>query len=145
MKVLIAVDLDEVSHHAAEVARNLFPSAEYVLLSAAPASAYLFSEPFAGGGFAVLPTAEDLETSELVAEDAVVKANDVFGGQAEEIVDNGDPGQVICEQAKLIAADVVVVGRGHKNWLSRLFAPAVSEYVIAHAPCPVVVIREKTE
>jgi nucleotide-binding universal stress UspA family protein len=145
MKVLIAVDSSEISHQAAEVARKLFPSAEHVVLSASTASPYIFSEPIGGGGFTVLPTAEELETSEIVAERAAGEANVVFGGKAEEVVDSGDPGQIICEQAKVIGADVLVVGRGHKSWLSKLFAPSVSEYVIAHSPCPVVVVREGSE
>jgi nucleotide-binding universal stress UspA family protein len=145
MKVLIAVDSSETSHQAAEVARQLFPAAEHVLLSASTASPYLFSEPIAGGGFTVLPTADELISSEHRAERAADEANEVFAGKAEEVVDIGDPGQVICEQAKTIGADVVVVGRGHKSWLTKLFAPSVSEYVIAHAPCPVLVVRDDSE
>jgi nucleotide-binding universal stress UspA family protein len=142
MKVLIAVDSSELSHHVAEEAKHLFPLAQHFVLSTATASPYLFSEPLAGGGFTVLPTAEELESSEIAAEHAAQDANKVFSGSAEEVIDSGDPGQTICEQARMIAADVVVVGRGHKTWLSRLFAPSVSEFVIANAPCPVVVVRE---
>lgn len=142
MKVLIAVDSSEISHHAAEVARALFPSAQHVLLSAATASPYLFSEPLGGGGFTVLPTAEELINSEKIAERSTDEANEVFDGNAEEVIDSGDAGRVICEQAKATQADVIVVGRGHKSWLSKLFAPSVSEYVIAHAPCPVLVVSE---
>lgn len=142
MKILIAVDSSELSHHAAEVAKQLFPSANHILLSTATASPYLLPEPFGSGGYTVLPTAAELASSEIIAERAAKDANEVFNGSAEELIDSGDPGRIICEQAKALKADVVVVGRGHKNWLSRLFAPSVSEYVIAHAPCPVVVVRE---
>jgi nucleotide-binding universal stress UspA family protein len=68
----------------------------------------------------------------------------MLGGTGETIVDIGDPGPAICEEAKVHGVDLIVIGRSGKNWLSRLLDPSVSEYVIKHAPCPVLVVRHET-
>ena len=89
------------------------------------------------------PSMEGLIAAEETADEAVHSAQQVLGDEsATSLVEVGDPGQVICEQAAAQGADVVVVGRSSKSWLSRLFDPSVSEYVIRHAPCPVLVVGE---
>lgn len=53
----------------------------------------------------------------------------------------GDPGQKICALAKEWEADLIVVGRRGRSGLSELFLGSVSNYVIHHAPCSVLVIQ----
>ena len=136
MKVLIAVDSSEVAHDAATVAQRLFPDAEHVIIGAASLAPYTAVEPLGGGYF---PSGPDLEAVREGADDAVASARDALGEESATLVQYGDAGRVICEQAVAQAADVVVVGRSSKNWLSRL-----SDYVVHNAPCPVLVVREQT-
>ena len=56
-------------------------------------------------------------------------------------VELGDPVETICELAKTLAVDLVVVGaRGH-NAAQRFLLGSVSDRVVHHAPCPVLVVR----
>jgi nucleotide-binding universal stress UspA family protein len=59
----------------------------------------------------------------------------------ETYVERGTPGTVLCERAKALSADVVVVGsRGH-GAIRRALLGSVSTYVVHNAPCPVLVVR----
>lgn len=52
----------------------------------------------------------------------------------------GDHARTICEFAKSLPADLIVIGRhDEKNVLHHMFAGATAERVIAHAPCSVLV------
>ena len=57
-------------------------------------------------------------------------------------VELGQPVEVICELAKTLGSDLVVVGaRGH-NAAQRFLLGSVSDRVVHHAPCPVLVVRK---
>jgi nucleotide-binding universal stress UspA family protein len=145
MKILIAVDTSDVSHEAAHTARRLFPDAEHVIFSAASFSSYVTAHPVQGPIVANAPGLSAVEAAKEMAEDAVAEAQAVLGDASEIAIEFGDPGRAICQQASAVNADVIVVGRREKHWLSRFFDPSVSEYVIRHAPCSVLVVRERRE
>jgi nucleotide-binding universal stress UspA family protein len=143
MKILIAVDTGSASHEAALEAKRLFPNAEHLIVSAASIAPYMAVDPLGGGVFSMGQSMDSLNSSEDLAKEALVSAQNVVGKSDEDSVALGNPGQVICDQALDHKADVIVVGRSAKNWFSRIFDPSVSEYVVAHAPCPVLVVREQ--
>ena len=51
----------------------------------------------------------------------------------------GDPGRAICELADELGATVVVLGTRGRGGLARAVMGSVSDHVIRHAPCPVLV------
>ena len=53
----------------------------------------------------------------------------------------GIPADVILEEAENVGADLIVVGTGRKNVAERLVLGSVSEKVLHHAPCDVLVVR----
>lgn len=142
MKVLIAVDSSDASKHATQTAHDFFPNAEHIVLSAVVSAPYAYTEPLGGGAFAVIPSIDQMQASEAAADHATSMAKDILGGSTDAVVDIGDPGRAICAEAMQHAVDVIVVGRGDKKWLDRLFQPSVSDHVMKHAPCPVLVVRE---
>ena len=142
MKILVAVDSSNEAHEIAVVAKALFPAADHLIVSAVSPASYMVSDPIAGGMIPFVTSADAFAASQEQSEVAVKAAKAVLGDEATVQVDPGAPGQVICDYAKAADVDVIVVGRRAKGWLSHLFDPSVSEYVIRHAPCPVLVVRE---
>jgi nucleotide-binding universal stress UspA family protein len=51
----------------------------------------------------------------------------------------GSPGIAICELAKEMSADAVVIGSHGHSGVRRALLGSVADYVVRHAPCPVVV------
>lgn len=54
----------------------------------------------------------------------------------------GDPGRVICEIADAWGADLIMVGNRGRSGLSELLLGSVSNYVMHHAPCSVLVVHD---
>ncbi len=53
----------------------------------------------------------------------------------------GHPSSTICDFAQSCQADVVVIGRRGHSGLKELFLGSVSNYVIHHAPCSVLLVQ----
>ena len=52
----------------------------------------------------------------------------------------GDPARFICQFAKILPADLIVIGRhDEKGMLEHMIKGSTSERVVAHAPCSVLV------
>ncbi len=58
---------------------------------------------------------------------------------------NSDVGRGICEQAKTWSADLVMVGSHGRKGLGEMLLGSVSNYVMHHAPCSVLVVHEPQE
>ncbi|MBD2250630.1 universal stress protein [Nostoc parmelioides] len=56
----------------------------------------------------------------------------------------GDPGRTICEIARSWSADLIMVGRRGRAGLSEFLLGSVSNYVLHHAHCSVLVIQGQT-
>lgn len=66
----------------------------------------------------------------------------LLGVTAETRAEVGEPGMTICDVAAEVGADVVVLGSHGHGWLQRVLLGSVSHYVLQHAPCPVLVMRQ---
>ncbi len=51
----------------------------------------------------------------------------------------GDPGAQICELAEAVSARAVIIGSRGRGGLKRALLGSVSDHVVRHAPCPVVI------
>lgn len=89
------------------------------------------------------PNLEDEIEEEDRAESTVELAalNDVLGIEAQPMIEIGDPGPVICQIAARLPADVIVLGSHGHGWLQRVLIGSVSQHVLHHAPCPVLIMR----
>jgi nucleotide-binding universal stress UspA family protein len=67
------------------------------------------------------------------------------GVQAEFSQSAGEPPQVICNVAKSWGADLIVVGSHGRKGLGELLLGSVSNYVMHHAPCSVLVVHRGPE
>lgn len=61
------------------------------------------------------------------------------------LVKSGIADQVIIEVAQEWNADVIVVGSHGRGFWGRVMVGSVSDSLVHHAPCSVVVVRKKTE
>ncbi len=65
------------------------------------------------------------------------------GISAEFIQQPGVPGPAICDLAKTLAADLILIGNRGRSGLKEILLGSVSKYVTDHAPCSVMVIRDQ--
>jgi len=148
MKVLIAVDDGESSHDAVEFAKRALPAdAEVIVLNVAQ---YAVSAAGTMGTFAMgaygdaMLTTETHERlarqAELEAQRTVDEAGSLIGADDTRVA-HGDVGPTICSVAEEESVDLVVLGTHDRSRWGRLWFGSVSEHVMHHAPCPVLVVR----
>jgi nucleotide-binding universal stress UspA family protein len=58
---------------------------------------------------------------------------------AEQFVLRGSPGPALCELAASLPATVMILGTRGRGGLRRAVLGSVSDHVVRHAPCPVVI------
>ncbi len=86
---------------------------------------------------------KDWEEATAKGQSALDRTAAVLGLDVEVrlVPDDETPGAAIVRVVHEMNADVLVIGASGKGWLSRLFGGSVSDYVIHHAPCPVMLVR----
>ena len=60
----------------------------------------------------------------------------------ELLVIDGEPGPALCDLAAEVGASALIVGSRGRGGLRRAFLGSVSDYVVRHAPCSVIVSRD---
>jgi nucleotide-binding universal stress UspA family protein len=97
------------------------------------------------------PTMSDLDLEEEVEQEEEHEAARSLrslvaslGIEAEQLVLVGEPGPTICGAATDLPADVIVLGSHGHGWLKRVLLGSVSQYVLQHAPCPLLVVRAES-
>jgi nucleotide-binding universal stress UspA family protein len=66
--------------------------------------------------------------------------------QIDKRVEVGDVGGTVCRIAGELDVDVIVVGaHGHRGAIERILLGSVSEQIVRHAPCAVLVVRPEPE
>jgi nucleotide-binding universal stress UspA family protein len=63
------------------------------------------------------------------------------GIQTEFTQITGQPSSTICEFARSCHADVIVIGRRGYSGLQEMFLGSVSNYVVHHAPCSILLVQ----
>jgi nucleotide-binding universal stress UspA family protein len=87
-------------------------------------------------GYVIQPERDALDLLERFVADLDVRTPPV---DVRTLVEQGNPAQVLIERSE--EADLVVVGsRGHGGFVGMLLG-SVSHHLVAHAECPVVVVR----
>lgn len=72
-------------------------------------------------------------------------ANEAIAGGITVELDQvlGKPGPAICEYASQSGVDLIMMGRQSSSGLNELFMGSVSNYVLHHAPCSVLVVHQQ--
>jgi nucleotide-binding universal stress UspA family protein len=151
MKILLATDGSKAGTAAVEMLRmfSLTQGDELRAISIVDMAVPLAIDIY--GGY--LPDTTELEkaakenATKLVTE-TENKVNEIFTGRNVSISSEvlfGTPESRIVETAEQMKADLIVVGsHGYNRW-ERLLLGSVSDSVVHHAPCSVLVVRATPE
>ena len=151
MKILLATDGTKYGDAAAAMLKriNLGDGDEIRIVSVVDMSMPLAVDVY--GGY--IPDTTELdkaarENAAKVVADATATLNAVFSGRNVSISTDvlfGSPDSRIVETAEEIKADLIVIGsHGYKRW-ERLLLGSVSNSVVHHAPCSVMIVRTRAE
>ena len=146
MKVLVATDGSEFSNAAIERMSSILGDREVndiKIISVYEAAAPMAAEPFAISGEYY---AELTNLNRSAAQSNVDSAAGVLGAnfpdaEVSVAVGIGNPAPMIVEEAKQWNADLIVVGSHGFGFWNRLLLGSVSNAVVHHAPCSVLVVR----
>lgn len=145
MKVLVATDGTDIAITAARAALGLLrDGAEIVLVTVVQD----YEDPLemAGGfeGPLMTPEEADVEYQRQLVEgqSALDRTQAALGinAQVRLIPSGDDPGHAIVEVANELHPDLIVLGSEEKGFFLRLLTGSVSEFVVRHSPCPVLVV-----
>ena len=146
MKVLIAVDDDAPSRDALAFAERLVSEHdEVVVLNVTSYSELLpfTGDPFGAGMGAVALDPTSLAELDDRAEELVERTADEIDAK-KTVVEHGSPGERICATAADHAIELIILGSHERGAFGRFVHGSVSDYVVHHAPCPVLVVRHAT-
>lgn len=139
-KVLLATDGSPASEPASEQAIDLAiqVGARLLVVSVVAGSARPAGAP--------TDAAESRDTRDSLTSKAqgIVARARASGVDASFLVWDGDPGDAIVAAADAETADIIVVGSHGRSGVSRFLIGSVSDYVVRHAHCPVMVVRGKS-
>ena len=144
MKVLIAVDDDAPSREALAFAERLVTERDEVLVLNVTSYAELVpftGDPFGAGIGAVALDPESLAELDDRAEQLVERTADEIGGKTDVVVEHGSPGERICATAAENGIELIILGSHERGAFGRFLHGSVSDYVVHHSPCPVLVVR----
>jgi len=149
MKILIATDGSDYSKAAVEeCCRTIIrpENAEVLIVSAFEDTYAITAEPFAISAEYYQKLADGLnEMATGFVKDAEKTIRERFPAAdfvvATEVL-RGSPDQQIIEKAKEWGADIIVVGSHGRGFWGRLLG-SVSNGVVHHAPCSVLVVRKQ--
>ncbi len=136
--ILVPTDFSEVSEPVLQIARTLARDhqAKLVLMSAPlppPPSAEVY-----------VPFSDYAGLTAEAERQLAVQAKGITDVTVETRVQVGDTGPSIVDIANKCQADLIVMGTHGRTGLTRLLMGSVAEYVLRHAPCPVLTIKPAT-
>jgi nucleotide-binding universal stress UspA family protein len=136
-KLLLATDLSEASSAATEQAFDLAGrlGASLLVVSVIDPGSLLLP----GGRFH--SRIDQVRDRRAAIAQTLVERGRTEGIPVSFLVWDGDPGDMIVSAAEAEHADMVVVGSHGRGAVGRLFLGSVSEHVVRHASCPVLVVR----
>lgn len=95
-----------------------------------------------GGSHARIDQARDEREAVLLE---VVRDARAVGAAAEFLIWTGDPGNALVAAAQAEHADLLVVGSRGRSGAERMLLGSVSDHLVHHAGCPVLVVRPAKE
>ena len=136
-RILLATDLstasDGAADHALQLASDL--GADLLIVSVIDPRSRL------GDGPAVGRMVQRRAAREVDAQALVVRGR-AAGVHVRFLVWEGEPGPAIVDAAEAEDADLVIVGSHGRGRVGRMVLGSVSDHVVRHAACPVLIVRD---
>ena len=139
-RMLLATDLSPTTDLATDWAFELARRDQTALLIVSVIDPRELAIP--GGGFRARVD-QVRDRREAVAQRLVERGRSV-GVPVTFLVWTGEPGESIVEAAVSESVDLVLVGAHDRGRIGRLLMGSVSDHVARHAPCPVLIVRERS-
>ena len=141
--MLVPTDFSEESVRAIAYARGLlnhFPGTVHLV--------YVHDIDFAYAVPALMTSSLLISTADVERHyrkdlEKLAKQFELPGSKPERHVRTGRAYREICEVASDVEADLIVIATHGRTGLRRLMLGSTAERVVRHAPCPVLVVREK--
>jgi nucleotide-binding universal stress UspA family protein len=147
-KALIATDGSDHALDAAKRAKELLAAGtEYTLLTVEPPPVMPDAAPVIG--LETVPMTSPEAAQELTeayreeANDNLDRTARVLGGEAARRVEYGDAATEITRVAQEERFDVIVVGSHGSGFVKRVLLGSVSQHLLHHAPCAVLVVHAR--
>lgn len=134
-RILLATDLSPASRGAGEQALGLATDlgADLLVVSVIDPASELAGP--------VVTRMDQRRAARELAAQAVVVEGRRSGVNVTFLVWEGEPGPAIVEAAAAERADLVIVGSRGRNRVERLVLGSVSDHVVRHSTCPVLIVR----
>lgn len=146
MKILIGIDDSRFSREAvAFVTRKLHvPEGTQVIVGSAVQDLVpAYSEVYAGAAYYSEQVSQELfKRHQEIASEAEQELR-AAGFHTTARVVHGDPRVVLADIAKLEGVDLLVVGSHGRTGLGKILMGSVAAYLVAHAPCTVMVVKAR--
>jgi nucleotide-binding universal stress UspA family protein len=146
MKILIATDGSEYSKSAVEKCCEMFGGTKDKIVRIVAVYENVF--PVAGEPFAIsaeyyqqLENDAKAQAEKFAADAAELIKKNCGEITAETEVANGSPARAIIESAQEWGADLIIVGSHGRGFWGRMMIGSVSDAVMHHAPCSVLIVR----
>lgn len=149
MRILLVTDGSNFSETAIDACQKIVVHPEttsFKIISAVEFPTMLPSDPFIGASadyYDQIEQAGHNQAKEFVEESAA-QLRSLFSGVALDLtteVLDGSAQRVIVEKAESWNADLIVIGSHGRGFWSRTMIGSVSDSVMHHAPCSVLVVR----
>jgi nucleotide-binding universal stress UspA family protein len=137
-KILVAVDGSEHGLHAAHMAADLARTMNAQELRVVVA--YDPIPPYIGDPYIQYAIDARLKDSQAVLQKALEAVGEIPGKVHTEVLE-GSPAEAIINVATTRQSDVIVMGSRGLGRLAGALLGSTSQKVVAHAPCPVLIVR----
>ncbi|PSN20758.1 universal stress protein [filamentous cyanobacterium CCP5] len=147
-KILVAIEPGDACHHvfhqAAELAQKIQASLNLLSILSPKEDGSLTLAPYSDRDWTTYrETYGKLETANIRLLQSLTDKAKEMGIKAEFTQESGSPGPTICQFAKIWGADLIIVGSRGRKGMSEMLLGSVSNYVVHHATCSVMVVHQQ--
>ena len=134
-RLLVAIDGSKQATSALKIASYFQTNygSRTTVLSVADVPSHVYGvDPTVADGF--------IDSARKILEEATSEA-DAMGLETEQVIREGDPAQIVTDWARNKECDLILMGSHGRTGLRRLLMGSVTERVIGHSLCPVMIMR----